>query len=100
MYGNLNYVYQTPYNYPNRYPNNFYYSQNVDYYYARDPKFAELIGKNFTLIKPLILPTGQTLPANTSVFIHNVLITSTGEELVSIVTPGNEKFDNIPANQL
>ncbi|SMQ78446.1 hypothetical protein SAMN05444673_3440 [Bacillus sp. OV166] len=103
-YSNLN---QNPNSYPNEYPSNLYQFQNAADYYCRDPKFAEMIGEQYTLTKDVRLPTGDTVPANTRIFIHNVFVTSTGEELVTIVAPftkdgtiSNHTFKDIPANQL
>lgn len=100
-------IYQNPYNYPSQYPYNLYQHQPIEHYYIRDPKFADLIGQYYTTSKPVTLPTGYTIPANTRIFIHNVIITSTGEELVTIVAPiqkdgttVNESIKDIPANQL
>lgn len=106
-YGYSKNVYQNPYNYPYRYPNTIYQNQNFEYNYTRDPEFSEKIGTYHTIPNPLQLPSGYTLPANTRVFIHNVVITSTGEELVTIVAPipkdgsvVSETFKDIPAKQL
>ncbi|EOP20094.1 hypothetical protein [Bacillus toyonensis] len=94
------YEYQNPYRYPNH---NYEYPYNYD-----NRVFADKIGKYYTLTKPLSLPEyNYTIPANTRIFIHNVAITSTGQELVTIVAPiqkggnlVNETIKNIPATQL
>jgi hypothetical protein len=125
--GNLN-IYQNPYNYPYRYSNMNPYPYNNPYgysnlyqypysypsqyqhavnYYNRDPKFVEKIGQYYKLQKELVLPNGYKVPANTRIFIHNVFVTTTGEELVTIVAPvpkdgtmSNESFKDIPASQI
>ncbi|MDA7028552.1 NADH:ubiquinone oxidoreductase [Bacillus sp. CLL-7-23] len=98
-------IYQNPYSYPRQY--SYYQYQPIEDYYIRVPKFADLIGKYYTTSKLVTLPTGYTIPANTRIFIHNVIITSTGQELVTIVAPVkkngtivNESIKDIPANQL
>lgn len=98
-YGYSN-IYQYPYSYPSQY-------QHAANFYGRDPKFAEKIGQYYTLQKDLLLPTGYKVPANTRIFIHNVFVTTTGEELVTIVasvpkdgTMSNESFKDIPASQI
>ncbi|WP_086415182.1 hypothetical protein, partial [Bacillus thuringiensis] len=111
------YEYQNPYESPNPYrsqnsygSSNPYRSQNsYEYPYNYDNRaFADKIGKYHTLTKALSLPEyNYTIPANTRIFIHNVAITSTGQELVTIVAPiqkggslVNETIKNIPATQL
>lgn len=101
-----------PYQYPNPYgsPNSYRYPKhNYEYPYNYDNRaFADKIGKYHTLTKPLSLPEyNYTIPANTRIFIHNVAITNTGQELVTIVAPiqkggslVNETIKNIPATQL
>ncbi|MFK4014708.1 hypothetical protein [Bacillus cereus] len=100
------YEYQNPYgsSNPYRYPNH-----NYEYPYNYDNRaFADKIGKYHTLTKALSLPEyNYTIPANTRIFIHNVAITNTGQELVTIVAPiqkggslVNETIKNIPASQL
>lgn len=97
-------MYQNPYNYPNSNYQNQYYD---NYYNNRAPNFANKIGTYHMLIQPLSLPTGYTIPANTRIFIHNVTITTSGEELVTIVAPilkggnwVNETIKDISAKQL
>ena len=99
------YEYQNPYGYQNPYrsPGSYEYPYNYD-----NRAFADKIGKYHTLTKPLSLSEyNYTIPANTRIFIHNVMITSTGQELVTIVAPiqkggnlVNETVKNIPATQL
>ncbi|MDA1476169.1 NADH:ubiquinone oxidoreductase [Bacillus changyiensis] len=100
-------IYQNPYCYPRQYSYYMYENRPMEDYYIRVPKFADLIGKYYTTSKPVTLPTGYTIPAKTRIFIHNVMITSTGQELVTIVAPVkkdgtivNESIKDIPANQL
>ncbi|MDM5214967.1 NADH:ubiquinone oxidoreductase [Peribacillus sp. NJ4] len=113
-------IYQNPYNYPNGYPNVYqnpyhipnrdpyplYQNHSIQDFYIR-VKFADIIGQYFTTTKPFTTRAGYTIPANTRVFIHNVVITSTGEELVTIVAPVvkdgttvNESIKDILGNQL
>ncbi|MGH0613163.1 hypothetical protein, partial [Bacillus cereus] len=99
------YEYQNPYESPDPYrsQNSYEYPYNYD-----NRAFADKIGKYYTLTKALSLPEyNYTIPANTRIFIHNVAITSTGQELVTIVAPiqkggnlVNETIKNIPATQL
>ncbi|WP_205753498.1 NADH:ubiquinone oxidoreductase [Bacillus cereus] len=100
------YEYQNPHRYqdPYRFPNHSYeYPYNYD-----NRAFADKIGKYHTLTKPLPLSEyNYTIPINTRIFIHNVAITNTGQELVTIVAPiqkggnlVNETIKNIPASQL
>ncbi|NEW09721.1 NADH:ubiquinone oxidoreductase [Paenibacillus sp. SYP-B3998] len=95
-------MYQNSYGYPN-----VYHNQYLDYHYNRTPEFANKIGQFFTIPHPVTLSTGYTIPANTRIFIHNVSITSTGEELVTIVVSilkggswVSETIRDIPAKQL
>ncbi|SDZ51064.1 hypothetical protein SAMN05421736_11569 [Evansella caseinilytica] len=112
LYGYPNYVYQYPVTYPAHYPHTFYqqhpiYREDHENEYTRAPQFSEKIGQYYTTPKPVTLPTGYTIPANTRIFIHNVTVTATGEELVTIVAPvpkgdsiENETIKDVPANQL
>ncbi|KON90382.1 hypothetical protein AF332_19880 [Sporosarcina globispora] len=86
---------------------NLYQYQHDDNQNSRDPEFSEKIGEYYSLQKDLLLPTGYIVPANTPIFIHNVIVTSSGEELVTIVAPvpkdgtiSNDTYKDIPANQL
>ncbi|WP_324657166.1 hypothetical protein [Bacillus cereus] len=99
------YEYQNPHGYQNPYrsPDSYEYPYNYN-----NRAFADKIGKYHTLTKALSLPEyNYTIPTNTRIFIHNVAITSTGQELVTIVAPiqkggslVNETIKNIPATQL
>lgn len=72
-------MYHNAYSYPYAYP----------YDYTNDPRqqFQNLVGQLFTIPQPVTLPNGQTLPANTRVFIHRVTFTQAGQEMVTIVFP-------------
>ncbi|PGU93669.1 hypothetical protein, partial [Bacillus thuringiensis] len=105
------YEYQNPHEYQNPYrsPNSYEYQNPHEYPYNYNNRaFADKIGKYHTLTKALSLPEyNYTIPTNTRIFIHNVAITSTGQELVTIVAPiqkggslVNETIKNIPATQL
>ncbi|MCY9513230.1 NADH:ubiquinone oxidoreductase [Paenibacillus apiarius] len=96
-------MYHNPYGYPTH----MHHHPYVDNSYNRAPQFENKIGQYYILPKPVQLPSGYTIPANTRVFIHNVTLTATGEELVTLVAPvlkgGNwvsETIKDIPASQL